>query len=247
MDHDFAILTPEKTILTYRLAGVGSRILAHFIDGLIVGALLIGISMLAGVLGLLDQNFPMIVMLLSGFLLPFLYFILLEWLWNGQTVGKRATHLRVAMEDGTPVTFWAALTRNILRPGDFLPLFYFVGMVTIFTNPRSQRLGDLVAKTIVLHEKAPGKLYVMAPHAAGIHEYESLVGELRGMTLAEYDACRRLCDRFFELSPEAQRKLLRDVWGPIAKRRNIPAPSGVHPLRLAEATVMKYGRKHGLI
>jgi uncharacterized RDD family membrane protein YckC len=247
VDHDFAILTPEKTILTYRLAGVGSRILAHFIDGLIVFALLTALGFIAGVLGTADQTIAMVMMLMSGFLLPFLYFILLEWLLNGQTIGKRAAHLRVAMEDGTPITFMASLTRNILRPGDFLPLFYFVGIIAIFTNPKSQRIGDLVAKTIVLHEKPPGKLYVMAPHAVGIHEFEDVVGELRGMTLAEYDACRRLCDRFFELSPEAQRKLLHDVWTPIAKRRNIPEPVGVHPLRRAEATVMKYGRKHGLI
>ncbi|HSI74111.1 MAG TPA: RDD family protein [Fimbriimonas sp.] len=247
MDHDFAILTPEKTILTYRLAGVGSRILAHFLDVLVILALLTALSFVAGILGMVDESMAMIVVLMSGFLLPFLYFILLEWLWNGQTIGKRAAHLRVAMEDGTPITFMASLSRNILRPGDFLPLFYFVGMIAIFTNPKSQRLGDLVAKTIVLHEKAPGKLYVMAPHSAGIHQYEEVIGELRGMTLAEYDACRRLCDRFFELSPDSQRKLLRDVWIPIAQRRNIPAPSGVHPLRLAEATVMKYGRKHGLI
>jgi uncharacterized RDD family membrane protein YckC len=247
VDHDFAILTPEKTILTYRLAGVGSRILAHFLDGLIIFAMLIALSFVASILGMADQSIAAIVILMSGFLLPFLYFILSEWLWNGQTIGKKAAHLRVAMEDGTPITFMASLTRNILRPGDFLPLFYFVGIIAIFTNPRSQRLGDLVAKTIVLHEKAPGKLYVMAPHAVGVHEYESAVGELRGMTLAEYDACRRLCDRFFELAPEAQRQLLKDVWTPIARRRNIPEASGVHPLRLAEATVMKYGRKHGLI
>jgi uncharacterized RDD family membrane protein YckC len=247
VDHDFAILTPEKTILTYRLAGVGSRILAQFLDGLIIMVILFGLNMAAGLLGMAEPTVALIVALLSFFLVPFLYFILLEGLWRGQTIGKRATGLRVTMEDGTPITFMASVTRNVLRPGDFLPLFYFVGIITIFTNPSSQRIGDLVARTVVLHEKQPGPLYIMAPHSAGVHEYEDRIGELRGMTLNEYDALRRLCDRFFELSPDAQRKLIQDVWKPIAQRRHIPEVADVHPLRLAEATVMKYGRRHGLI
>ncbi len=247
MDHDFAILTPEKTIVTYRLAGVGSRIFAHLIDLVMVGAIMVLIFVGAGLLGTLDQNLGSAIVLLALFLVPFLYFILLEAFMKGQTLGKKSCHLRVAMEDGTPITLMASITRNLLRPGDILPLFYFVGIIAMFTNPKSQRIGDLVAKTVVLHEKPPGPLYIMAPHSVGIHQHEMEVGELRGMTLAEYDACRRLCDRFFELSPEAQKSLLQDVWIPIANRRKIPQPVGVHPLNMAEATVMKYGRKHGLI
>ncbi len=247
MDHDFAILTPEKTIVTYRLAGVGSRIVAHVIDIALIIVLLMVIGTIGGLFGLLDPNIAQAVILLATFLVPFLYFILFEGFMKGQTPGKKATHLRVSMEDGTPITFMASVTRNLLRPGDMLPLLYFIGMVAMFTNPKSQRIGDLVAKTVVLHEKPPGPLYILAPHSVGIHQHEDAVGELRGMTLAEYDACRRLCDRFFELSPEAQQKLVQDVWLPIAKRRKIPHPSGVHPLNMAEATVMKYGRKHGLI
>ncbi len=67
------------------------------------------------------------------------------------------------------------------------------------------------------------------------------------MTLAEYDALRRLCDRFPELDPEVQTSLLQDVWEPIAERRKVEKVPNVHPLYLAEATVMKYGRQHGLI
>ncbi|MEZ0326091.1 MAG: RDD family protein [Fimbriimonas sp.] len=247
MDHDFAILTPEKTIVTYRLAGVGSRILAHFIDLGMILVIMIMVSVVAGVMGFIDSSISQGIFFLATFLVPFLYFILLEGLMKGQTLGKKSCQLRVAMEDGTPITFMASVTRNLLRPGDWLPLFYFVGMLAMFTNPKSQRIGDLVARTVVLHEKPPGPLYIMAPHSVGIHQHEEAVGELRGMTLAEYDACRRLCDRFFELSPEAQKKLIEEVWMPIAKRRKIPHPPGVHPLNMAEATVMKYGRKHGLI
>ncbi|CAN5354399.1 RDD family protein [soil metagenome] len=247
MDHDFAILSPEKTILTYRLAGVGSRILAHVIDLLIVVGAIIAISLISTVIELFASGIGQVIALMANFLVPFLYFILSEWLWNGQTLGKRATGLRVRMLDGTPITFPAALGRNLLRPADFLPALYFTGFVCMFTNPRSQRLGDLACGTIVCHEKQVGPLYSSAPHAVGIHPFEDKVCNLRGMTLDEYTALRRLCDRFPELTDDRQRLLMEDIWAPFAERRKIPVQSNVHPLYLAEAVVMKYGREHGLL
>jgi hypothetical protein len=184
---------------------------------------------------------------MTTFLMPFLYFILLEWLWNGCTLGKKAAGLRVRMQDGTPITFAAALGRNLLRPADFLPMLYLAGVIAMFTNPRSQRIGDLVANTIVCYERRPSQQYSIAPHSVGIHPFEEAVGNLRGMSLEEYDALRRLCDRFPELTEERQRKLLNEIWLPFALRRNVPEVAGVHPLYLAEAVVMKYGRQHGLL
>ncbi len=247
MDHDFAVLSPEKTILTYRLAGLGARVSAQLLDVVVVIALIIGISILGSLLAWVDVGSASAFSAVASFLVTFLYFILLEGLWNGQTLGKKAVGVRVRMADGTPVTFWAAIGRNLLRPADFLPMFYTLGVAAMFTNPKSQRIGDLVAGTIVIYEKRPNRAAVVAPHSVGVHQYESEVGELRGMTLEEYDALRRLCDRYPELTPETQGRLIGDVWEPIAKRRNVPDRPGVHPLYLAEAAVMKYGRQHGLL
>jgi uncharacterized RDD family membrane protein YckC len=247
VDHDFVILSPEKTILTYRLAGVGSRILAHILDLLAATALTIGAAMLAGYIGTFAPALALAATLMLSFLAPFLYFILQEGLWNGQTLGKKASGLRVRMEDGTPITFAAAVGRNLLRPADFLPAMYFVGMAAMFTNPKSQRLGDLACRTIVCHEGSPNRIYAMAPHTAGIHPFENQVGELRGMTAEEYDALRRLCDRFPELVEDRQQKLFEEIWTPFARRRRVPSIPNVHPLYLAEAVVMKYGRRNGLL
>jgi uncharacterized RDD family membrane protein YckC len=247
VEHDLAILSPEKTILTYRLAGIGSRILAQVLDVMLIIAVLVGVGTLAAFVSALESNIANGIIMMSSFLVPFLYFILFEWLWNGQTIGKKAAGLRVRMDDGTPVTFTAALTRNLIRPADFLPGVYFAGLITIFMNPKSQQLGDLVAKTVVIHEKRAGSMYVMAPHVVGIHPFESAVGDLRGMNLDEYEVLRRFCDRFPELTVETQTRLTKEVWLPIAERRKVPSIPGVHPLYLAEAVVMKYGRQHGLL
>src|SRR5580704_16388531 len=131
---------------------------------------------------------------------------------------------------------------------DLLPSMYFVGLAAIFTTPRAQRFGDLVAGTIVTHEKRGLATFAPAPHRlAGEHPYEQYVGELRGLTLDEYRALRRFCDRYPELPTAIQNRMLDEVWRPIAMRRGVKDMPGVHPLLLAEATVMKYGRMNGLL
>jgi hypothetical protein len=195
----------------------------------------------------IDLNLAQGFVLFLSFLWPFAYFILFEGLKNGQTLGKKAFGIRVRMADGTPVSFVAALGRNLMRPADMLPGPYFVGFLAIFTNPRSQRLGDLIAGTVVCYEKRSKALYAVAPHIVGYHPLETQVGELRGMTSEEYYALRRFCDRFPELSMKTQNRLLEELWVPIAKKRQIPSLPNVHPIYLAEAAVMKYGRDKGLL
>jgi uncharacterized RDD family membrane protein YckC len=248
VQQELPILTPEKAILSYRLAGLGSRVGAHLLD-LLIFFLLLVVTMLALGFGarITDEGLITGITMVLASLGPFAYFIFFEGLWNGQTPGKKVLGIRVRMVDGTPVTFAGALGRNLLRPADMLPGPYLLGVVAMFLNPRSQRIGDLVSNTIVVHERRPISNFSTAPHLVGIHPYEHQVGELRGMTKEEYDALRRFCDRYPELSATTQAKLLEELWEPIAERRKVPALPNVHPLYLAEAAVMKYGRQHGLL
>jgi uncharacterized RDD family membrane protein YckC len=182
---DIAVLSPEKTVLTYRLAGLGSRALAHFLDGLIILAMFYLGFLVMGVfgitLGVISTDLSEIavgVFILVVSLLPFAYFIFFEGLWNGQTLGKKMAGIRVRMADGTPITFAAATGRNLLRVADFLPVIYFLGTVAMFVNPKLQRIGDLVAGTIVTHEVRVVPRFSIAPHRVGIHPLEAHVGEL---------------------------------------------------------------------
>lgn len=248
MEHELTVLSPEKTILTYPLASVGRRVLAHLLDIMIVVALIVGLAMLVSrIFGSIDAGFSQGAAMFVVAAVPFLYFIVLEGFWNGLTVGKLSCGLRVRMADGTPILFSAALGRNLLRPADFLPLFYFAGLLSTFTTPRAQRIGDLLANTVVVRETRAIPRFAPAPHKAGIHPFEEHVGELRGMTDEEYIVLKRFCDRFPELAAPVQQRLVEDVWEPFAQEKHIASVPNVHPLYLAEATVMKYGRMRGLL
>ncbi|MDX2065206.1 MAG: RDD family protein [Fimbriimonadaceae bacterium] len=249
MDTQFAVLTPDKALVTYRIAGLGTRAFAHILDAFIVGATLTLVGNLLGYLGLM-QNFGGIgqaFIVVFSTVFPFAYFVIFEALMNGQTLGKKATRVRVRMADGTPITWQASFARNMLRVADFLPVLYGAGIFMLLTSQRSQRVGDVVANTIVLLERQGDARYSPAPHTAGIHPLEQYVGELRDMTVDEYNALRRFADRFPEFPARVQSQLVQEVWIPFATRHDIPVLPNVHPVYLAEAVVMRFGRQKGLL
>ena len=84
------------------------------------------------------------------------YFVIFETLWSGQTPGKRIMRLRVVREDGRPVRFFEVFTRNLLRLTlDFQPFpTYAIGVISIIFSARSKRVGDFVAGTVVVKERA---------------------------------------------------------------------------------------------
>ena len=81
------------------------------------------------------------------------YFTLAEGLWS-RTLGKALLGIEVRSLQGDTVTFWQAAVRSVLRPIDELPTLYILGLALIVSGPRPQRLGDRVARTLVVRTVA---------------------------------------------------------------------------------------------
>jgi uncharacterized RDD family membrane protein YckC len=158
-DDKLIIETPEQTALEFPLAGIGSRSLALAIDTLLqIGALLgaaavIGLLAYAGFVPNLGKQWLYAVLIFIGFLVEFGYFAFFEAVWNGQTPGKRWTHLRVMKDTGRPIGAPDAVLRNLLRIVDSLPSLYAAGIVTCLLSPQNKRIGDYLAGTVVVHEE----------------------------------------------------------------------------------------------
>ena len=89
--------------------------------------------------------------LLLFFVIYWFYGVLFETFMNGQTPGKYVLGLRVLTDSGQPINGMQATLRNLLRAADLLvPL---VGLIVMTLNRKYQRLGDLVAGTIVVVEE----------------------------------------------------------------------------------------------
>ncbi len=150
---NFQIETAQNITITQNVAGIGERILAYFIDGLIMLSYAIMISFVMGSLEM-SQGEEWVFMLVIGLPL-FLYFLVWESLWNGQTPGKAALKLRVVKIDGSRPAFSNYIVRWLLRFIDITITSGSVAVVTILFNGKGQRLGDLAAGTTVISEKTP--------------------------------------------------------------------------------------------
>ena len=157
------IETPERVPLHFALASIGNRFLACAIDH-IIQFLVLGIIALASVIlaniDVVERVFASApkwvyaVMIILLFLTLSGYFAFFEWIWSGQTPGKRWLKLRVIREDGRPITFFEACVRNLLRTFDMMPApFYSIGLISVFATTRDQRVGDMVAGTVVVRER----------------------------------------------------------------------------------------------
>lgn len=195
LDTTARIGTPEGIELTLRVAGPVPRALAWVLDLLIRGVILIVIGFGAGALG----GFGTAIMMLSMFLLEWLYPAWFEVNWGGSTPGKRAMGLMVLHDDGTPVRWSAALTRNLLRALDFLPFLYFLGYCAMVSNRDFKRLGDLAANTLVVYrEEKPRTLKIpeVPPFAAPVP-----------LSAAEQRTVLDFAERSARLTPERSAEL----------------------------------------
>jgi uncharacterized RDD family membrane protein YckC len=178
LDTTRRVATPEGIELTLRLAGPVPRALAWSVDFLLRVAVVFVVWMIARPLGEAGTGIALITAFFVEWLLPAWF----EINWNGQTPGKRAFGIAVLNDDGTPVRWPAALTRNLLRAVDFLPLFYGIGLVAMLANRDFKRLGDLAAGTVVVYqaEKTSARVFpeatpVLPPFALSLEEQRAVL------------------------------------------------------------------------
>jgi uncharacterized RDD family membrane protein YckC len=162
-EETLVIETPERVALHFALASIGNRFLACAVDHLIqiitIIILYLGFLFVADIASfsgelLTAPRWVIATIVIFTFLIISGYFVFFEWLWSGQTPGKRWLKLRVIREDGRPITFWEAAVRNLLRTFDMMPApFYSIGLISVFITDKDQRPGDLIAGTVVVRER----------------------------------------------------------------------------------------------
>jgi uncharacterized RDD family membrane protein YckC len=170
----------EHVALDVPLAGPSSRILAYAIDSACVLLMIAGVvaavllltpvldfaeTYARGLVGPVDANdtertsqlavYFFAGLIIAQFAVESLYFIVLELITGGRSIGKALIGLRVCLDGGLPVTPSATLMRNLLRIVDVLPAYYFTGLASIIVSREGKRLGDHAAGTIVVRLDRP--------------------------------------------------------------------------------------------
>ncbi|MDG4820913.1 RDD family protein [Asanoa sp. WMMD1127] len=231
------VVIGEAVELEVRAARAGSRMTALLLD--LMAMFIIAVALFALVTLVMStlpfefddaslQGITVVgtVLLLVG------YPVTCETLWRGRTLGKAALGLRVVRDDGGPVRLRHALTRSLVGvaaewPGVLLPpVTWVAALTTMLGNPRGKRLGDLVAGTMVIHERTPatwGWVPGMPPQLAGWARTLDLTGVSDELALA----VRHFLARGRELREPARTELGRELAAEIAAVTTPPAPPNV--------------------
>ena len=142
-------------------ASLGDRALAVILDLLVAGA----VGWAAGMLlaprfgGLTAEGFslqgrPALIIMGISALAFLVYHVCFEW-WFGATLGKIVAGARITGVDGGPIDFRRSLIRNLLRVIDFV-VFYLLAAILVLLTSKRQRIGDMVARTVVTRRDYPG-------------------------------------------------------------------------------------------
>jgi uncharacterized RDD family membrane protein YckC len=223
-----SVKTSDNVTLGYTVAGVGSRIVAQILDNCVALPLTVVAILLAGALAGVfvtsseGANFANAAIGIFAFFVYFGYFLVAEAVTTGKTPGKSAMGLRVIRVDGSAVDFGAVAVRNVVRVIDFSVVL--VGLVVMFFQPQTRRLGDLAAGTVVVRDRtvitlaaatSPPPIILRTPDAGpGIDGIERL-GSF------EHDALRVFLARP-GLSPQLRASLSVDIAKRLMDRLALP-------------------------
>lgn len=219
------IVTPEHVLLRLEAAGLGSRFLALVADFAIVAGLT---SILAlACRALLPAAAANVVVLTVGFALTWAYHVWFEVRRQGRTPGKAAAGLRVVDARGLPLQPRQSFVRNVVRALDFAPLGYGLGGLWSLLDTRHRRLGDLVAGTLVVKERAALERLPELPRSP---RYNSLATpRMRRLVahrigLEQRELLLALCLRAEALEPQARFDLFEEVGSALRVQLEIEDP-----------------------
>lgn len=246
LDDRLNIDTPENVTFGYEVVGIGSRFLAALVDMLLITLLQVLASVLiasfiaitagGGALRSLAEvgSMPWVVAVvgLISFIFYWGYYMCFEVAWNGQSPGKRWVGIRAIRNDGLPIGLAEAVIRNLVRAVDLLPAFYGVGIITMFVDSQSRRLGDLAAGTVVVRDRGAVSLESLAKETAPkdplnwavLARTQALEGDppLERLTATDLQIMEDYLRRRGELANRAQ--LALQVAGLLRTRLELSAP-----------------------
>ena len=242
LDTTIGVITPENIAFEYQLAGPFRRLPAYAIDFAVrwgTIAIVALIVLIAG--GLLSavstfyRGMSTALILVGIFFVNWFYGTIGEAYFNGRTVGKWICGIRVIEISGRPVSPRSALLRNLLRVADMAPVaalsqwdpeiqpIYLIptgiiGLVTMMTTRRMQRLGDLAAGTMVVVDERKWQLPIAKVDDARVPALSSFIP-------ADYRISRKMArtlatyvERRHFLTPQRRREVARHLTDPLIER-----------------------------
>jgi len=202
--------------MEYPIAGIGSRAYAFTIDWhirvilvlawyflLYLGGLALS-SLLGDSYKLSSASSRVIgyLLVLPSTAIYLLYHPVLEFTMKGRTPGKRMAGVRLVTQDGSTPGLAPIVVRNLFRLLDALPSFYLVGIGSCLLTGKQVRIGDIAARTVLIHEE------VMKDKAI---ELMTDATQQSGLSVAQIEVLHDLLERWKQLQKENRIRLGRQL------------------------------------
>jgi uncharacterized RDD family membrane protein YckC len=221
LDTKVRLVTPERIVFQYPLAGPFRRFCAYLVD-LGLWLLLVIVALMLSVLLSLGSAAGLGLFFVAYFVLTWGYGAACEGLFNGRTLGKRVLGIRVVSDRGVPINGAQAVLRNLVGVVDGLPFFFLPGLSSMILTRKFQRLGDLAAGTMVVSEARRRRVGRARGGGPGV---ESVLPWLPVRVAAGPDLTRALSDyvRFRgRVAPGRREEMAAHLAGPLRLRHGLP-------------------------
>jgi uncharacterized RDD family membrane protein YckC len=249
-DTPSGIVTPEAVRLQFAEANIGSRGIAFLLDVSLLGLILTVVNTMIGLLlAVGGTGIPgwvaITTLIVVNFLIFFGYSIFFETVQKGRSPGKSVMGLRVVTVEGSPVGFRHAAIRAALALVDF---FVTLGMGAVFAalfSRRHQRLGDMVAGTVVLRERTaeavPWASQFTVPYGA---ESYAVTIDPSGLTPSEYELARNFLMRARGLTAAHRAEIGERLAGVLAAKLHHERPRSVSAELFLSCLAARYQQRH---
>lgn len=245
--------TPENIELSYKVAGLGTRFVAWFVDNLLMllamfflfVALALGGIVTDGLLRSLENGIggaedgPQATAYIFGLIVviwglgSFFYYGIFELFMRGQTPGKRMSNIRVVKSDGFSLDATSIFVRNIFRVLDHIPVLWIVPLA----SATGLRFGDMVAGTMVVQDEVTSLLTVreqLASRPAAEAQFRFTPSVLKKLTPTDITAVEQLLERWGELPADRRNALRKQIVKGLTTRLELDAPATRDGLRFLE-------------
>lgn len=156
--NQLSITTTQNVTINFTAASVGARIVGQLLDIMVLVSYTVVMYYIIDLSGLGESfqdmdNWSAAAIMIFLFSPVIFYTLLLESLWDGQTIGKKVMKMKVIKIDGYQAGFGDYLIRWLFRLIEVLIGNGIIGLLAIIFNNRNQRMGDMAAGTAVISLK----------------------------------------------------------------------------------------------
>ena len=219
------ITTAQHVTIRYTLATVMDRILAFALDILIVSSASGLLIFLYSVTGIFRMDSDMY-LFFSVYPLILFYHLVMESFGGGRSFGKKVLRIKPVKKNGSELTFMDYLMRWIFRLPDVLMSLGSMAVIMISSSSAAQRLGDLLADTVVVktedyHTISLSRILKMNRHQKN---YGPVYPEVRQLSENDILLIKEVSDRYIRYKNDAALEALRELTAKIEETLDIRAP-----------------------